>query len=98
VQFKRYAVSGSVFAVDAKQHPLSLARASVDAGNRITLYLDIANFDDEMYAEIVEVDGESLQVRALHDVYVGATQRILRLGDPFRVTRSHAFGVRARPA
>jgi hypothetical protein len=58
------------------------------------LCLDIENFDDEMYAEVVAIDGESIRVRALHDVYVGAIVRVLRFGDEFRVTRAHVFGVR----
>ena len=55
---------------------------------------DIENFDNEVYAEVVAINGESMRVRALHDVYVGATVRILRFGDEFHVTRSHVFGVR----
>lgn len=96
MQFKHSPVMGVISAgeVQASRKPFS----NVSMGSRVTLHPDLVDCDDEMYAEVVEIEGDVLQVRALHDVYCSATERVVKFGDPFSVTRDQVFAVRLLPA
>jgi hypothetical protein len=95
MKFKIRPFQGATCAEGSRTTAPSRFESPVQRGCRVTLCPDLEGFDDELYAEVVDANDQELRVRALHDLYVFATNRIVKHGDEFSVTRDHLFEVRA---
>lgn len=60
---------------------------------QISLRPEPKGLQEELNAEVLGMKGESLRVRALHSFYVTPSERLVRGGDEFEVSRDKVFHV-----
>jgi len=67
---------------------------SATVGDRILLHPELDGFESELQAEVIQAQGDILRVRALHDLDLDGSTRIVARGAEFLVGRAHVHAVR----
>jgi hypothetical protein len=62
-------------------------------GERVSLRSHVAGIHEELNAEVVGMNGESVLVLALHPYFVSPTECNMKAGDEFEVSRDQVFNV-----
>ena len=88
--------SGGVKRMNGADHASCLSTEwPVERGDHVVLRPEADELPRDLEAEVLEVQGEFLLVRALHDLYAHGDDRVAAKGDTFLVRRACVHAVRA---